>query len=517
MDHTSTGPTAAAIESLGLIPVPRQVTLGTGPAFRLTESTTLTAEPGAEDAAAVLRESFTGATGYQFPTAGDGAIRLRVSPTLPAGSYRCEVGADRIMLTAGSGSGLVAAVQTLQQLLPPEIYSATPSPGVPWSIPQVLVEDAPAFAWRGALLDVARWFRPLPELLRFVDLLAMHKCNVLHLHLTDDQGWRMPSERYPLLTEVGGWREQTRVGHENASTAFDGTRHGGCYTAAELRKLVRYAQLRGVTVLPEIDLPGHTQSAIAAYPWLGNRPDLSLPVMQNWGISENVLNLDDATLQFCRDVLDEVMDVFPSRLVHIGGDECPKVQWCSSFDAQRRMHELGLTDENQLQSWFTAQLSEHVRSRGRNIIGWDEIVEGGLVEGATVMSWRGEAGGIAAARAGHDVVMTPENRTYFDHYQHDPDREPLAIGGLTTLDSVYAYRPVPAELADVSERVLGTQGQLWGEYLPTSADVDRMAFPRMCALAEVAWGTAADFGGFTRRLAGRHLGRLQAMGVAVGD
>lgn len=497
-----------------VLPRPAQAAPSAGPGFVLAGRVGVSVGPGTEDALRLVRELLAAPTGCTFAPAADGPLRLRRTEEYGPEGYRCEIDADGVLL-AGDQTGLAHAIQTLRQLLPVEAYSAEAVRGVVWALPAIVITDRPEFTWRGALLDVGRWFRPLPQVLRFVDLLAAHHLNVLHLHLTEDVGWRMPIARYPLLTEVGGWRARTVLGHADRSTAYDDTPHGGAYTAAELRHLVEYARLRGISVVPEIDLPGHTQAAIAAYPELGNHPQRRLAVWDRWGISENVLNVELATVRFCCDVLDEVMDIFPSQWVHIGGDECPKTQWRASGAAQARMRTLGIAGEEQLQGWFTGELAAHVGRAGRRAIGWDEIVDGGLPSGIGVMSWRGAAGGIAAARAGHEVVMTPQNRTYFDYYQRDPVMEPLAIGGLTTLADVYAYRPVPVELRDVSARVLGTQGQLWAEYLPQLADVDRMAFPRLCALAEVAWGSAEDYLEFATRL-DRHLARLRLMGVQPG-
>jgi hexosaminidase len=290
--------------------------------------------------------------------------------------------------------------------------------------------------------------------------------------------------------------------------------HGGYYTATEIRQIVTHAAALGVTVVPEIDMPGHMQAAIAAYPWLGNT-GLRLPVATGWGISEHVLNVTDRTLAFCREILDEVFGLFPGPHVHIGGDECPKAEWRASEQAQARITELGLRDEDALQSWFLSQVAEFVIASGRRPVGWDEILEGGLPDGTTVMSWRGEDGGITAARLGHDVVMTPATHTYFDHYQSsDRASEPLAIGGLLELPAVYGYEPVPKQLEPRHHHhVLGSQFQLWTEYMRTPDEVEYMAFPRACALADVLWSPRHDLDDFGRRLAG-HLGRLRALGVS---
>lgn len=423
-----------------------------------------------------------------------------------AEGYHLEVTPERVEITAAERAGLLWGAQTLRQLAGPAGFSGSSgvcSGGPPVRIPAVVVDDHPRLAWRGAHLDVARHFFPVSFLHRYLELVAMHKLNVLHLHLTDDQGWRMEVMRYPLLTEVGSRRAETQVGRDGAC---DGSPYGGFYTQAELAELVAHASALGVTILPEIDVPGHSLAAIASYPELGNDPGRRLAVGTRWGIIEDVLNVEISTVDFFRNVLDEVMDVFPGTFVHVGGDECPKAQWRASARAQARMRELGLAGEDELQSWFISQLGSHIAAAGRRMVGWDEILEGGLAEGATVMSWRGEAGGVAAARAGHDAVMAPRTHTYFDYPQDSP-------GGLT-LEKVYSYEPVPAGLSsEEAARVLGAQCQLWTEWVPDGPRVEEMAFPRMCAFAETVWGgPERDWGDFERRLAG-HLACLDALGV----
>lgn len=417
--------------------------------------------------------------------------------------YHLAVTPERVELSAAERAGLLWGAQTLRQLAGPGAFSASPAGGPPVRVPAVVVDDHPRLAWRGAHLDVARQFFPASFLHRYLELVAMHKLNVLHLHLTDDQGWRMQVMRYPLLTEVGSWRAETQVGRDGTC---DGRPHGGFYTQAELAELVAHASALGVTILPEIDVPGHSLAAIASYPELGNDPGRRLAVGTRWGISQDVLNVESSTVGFYRNVLDEVMDVFPGTFVHVGGDECPKAQWRASARAQARMRELGLADEDQLQSWFISQIGGHVAAAGRRMVGWDEILEGGLAAGATVMSWRGEAGGVAAARAGHDAVMAPTTHTYFDYPQDPP-------GGLT-LEKAYSYEPVPAELSsEEAAHVLGAQCQMWTEWVPDGPRVEEMAFPRVCAFAESVWGgREREWGEFGRRLAG-HLACLDALDV----
>jgi hexosaminidase len=309
-------------------------------------------------------------------------------------------------------------------------------------------------------------------------------------------------------------RKETRVGREGRSDRFDGTPHGGFYTQSDLREIVAYAAARHITVVPEIEMPGHAQAALAAYPEFGNTGQPG-EVWTQWGVSKRIFSVNEKTFRFLEDVLSEVLDVFPGRYIHVGGDEVPKDEWRASEEAQARMKELGLKSEAELQTWFIGRINKFLRSRRRTLVGWDEIIEGGMTPGAIVMSWRGEKGGIEAARHGHDVVMTPTSHTYFDYYQGPPEKEPLAIGGFVDLAKVYNYEPVPAELnAQEAKHVLGTQGQLWSEYMPTAAQMEYMAFPRITALAEVAWTpkNRRDFAGFQRRLPAQ-MDRLKAMGV----
>jgi len=380
------------------------------------------------------------------------------------------------------------------------------------------VEDSPRFAWRGMHLDASRHFMPREFVKKFIDLLALHKMNSFHWHLTDDQGWRIEIKKYPRLTQVGGWRKQTLVGQSQSDSTkrvFDGQRHGGFYTQDDVREIVAYAASRFINVVPEIEMPGHAQAAIAAYPELGNTGQ-QLDPWDMWGVSEHILNPEDKTVAFMQDVLAEVLTLFPSRFIHVGGDEAVKNEWKASPRVQERIRELGLKDEHELQSWFIRQMDTYLTHHGRRLIGWDEILEGGLAPNATVMSWRGTAGGLAAARQDHDVVMAPSNKVYFDYYQSlDKATEPLAIGGFNPLDSVYAYDPVPPELEPrFAKHILGAQGQLWAEYLTDTKHVEYMAFPRVSALAETVWTPKdrKDYTDFSARLP-LHLQRLDILDV----
>jgi hexosaminidase len=514
-----------------LIPLPRTVTPRDG-AFRITASTSITADPALLDVARRFSRALAAPTGFDLAvrragatgaTGADGGIVLRRDPAMAAShgeeGYRLLVTASGIEVRAAAPAGAFYGLQTVRQLLPAAVWRDAPLPGVTWAVPAVEIDDAPRFAWRGAHLDVARHFMPKEFVKKYIDLLALHKLNRFHWHLTEDQGWRIEIRKYPRLTAVGGCRDRTLVGpyvSDPAKRTFDGTRHCGFYTQDDVREIVAYAAERFITVVPEIEMPGHAQAAIAAYPALGVFPDSAVGVLQVWGVSEFILNPEPATIAFMQDVLTEVLELFPGPYIHVGGDEAVKTQWKASPRVQARIRELGLADEHELQSWFIRQMDAFLTARGRRLVGWDEILEGGLAENATVMSWRGMDGGIAAAKAGHDVVMAPGSHTYFDHYQsQDKAREPLAIGGFTPLEKVYAFEPVPPQLsASEARHILGAQAQLWTEYIPTPKQVEYMAYPRLVALAEVLWTPVPrrDFTDFLARLA-PHLARLDARDV----
>jgi hexosaminidase len=507
-----------------IFPKPVSQTLREG-VFTITESTHVIAQDDALKAASLLCDFINPATGYHLTPKSDyqvtGAILLNIIPALSrlgSEGYLLSIKPQQVRVDAFQPAGLLHAVQTIRQLLPAEIYSLQSVAGKDWVLPCMEVEDFPRFSWRGGMLDSCRHFMPLSFIYRFLDLLAMQKMNSFHWHLTDDQGWRLEIKKYPRLTEVGSWREQTMVGHyqrEIEKNQYDGIRHGGFYTQEQVRQVVAYAVRLGINVVPEIEMPGHSQAAIAAYPELGNTNE-EIGVSTGWGIHLHVFNVEESTIRFLQDVLDEVVSLFPSPFIHIGGDEEPKQEWKASPRAQERLRELGLHDEDELQSYFIRRMDNFLNERGRRLIGWDEILEGGLAPNATVMSWRGEAGGIAAVKAGHDVVMAPNTYTYFDYYQSpDHDQEPLSIGSLLPLEKVYSYEPIPTEIdPENAHHILGTQGQLWSEYIPTPERMEYMAFPRLCALAEVAWTPAGekDFSAFKNRLA-CHLTRLDQLKV----
>ncbi|MFF4955091.1 beta-N-acetylhexosaminidase [Streptomyces chattanoogensis] len=507
-----------------LIPRPRNLRrLPVQGLFPLDRDTLIEAQPGTEGVARWMRSTIGAATGLPLAPGDDddNRIVLAIDPALPPEGYRLVVDGRAVRLDGGSAAGVFWGAGTVRQLLGPEAFRRAPVvERDAWYLPTVVVEDEPRFAWRGMLLDVARHFLPKDGVLRYLDLLAAHKLNVLHLHLTDDQGWRLEIRRYPKLTEVGAWRERTKLGHR-ASPLWDDRPHGGFYTQDDIREIVAYAAERHITVVPEIDIPGHSQAAIAAYPELGNTDVVdtaSLKVWDTWGVNPNVLAPTDHTLRFYEHVLDEVLGLFPSPFVHIGGDECPKDQWKASPAAQARIAELGLDGEDALQSWFIRHFDRWLAGRGRRLIGWDEILEGGLAEGAAVSSWRGCAGGIAAARAGHDVVMCPEQQVYLDHRQHASPDEPVPIGFVRTLEDVYGFEPVPPGLTDEqAAHILGTQANVWTEVMDSRQRLDYQVFPRLAAFAEVAWSRLPrpadrDHRDFGRRMTA-HYARLDALGV----
>jgi hexosaminidase len=516
--------------------IPRPMRAHVSPADRLValgpDGFAIACDDASRETARLLGSQLEAATGWDIaidPVAGEARPN---SITLTSGAaglaeegYRLRTGDGRVTIEGGAAAGTFYGVQTLRLLLPPSTLRDTPAAAVSvLEIPAVEIEDVPRYRWRGMHLDVARHFMPGQWVLRLIDLAALHKLNVLHLHLTDDQGWRFPVERYPRLTEVGAWRRESVAGHAREKR-FDGIPHGGCYTRADLAEIVAYAARRHMTVVPEIDLPGHMQAAIAAYPELGNtdaviagaagQPAKPLQVWTHWGISRHVLNVEDATVEFCRNVLDEVMDVFPGPYVHLGGDECRSGEWQVSPRAKRRKRSLGLRAERQLQGWFMAQVASGLAARGRRMVGWDEVIDAGGPADAVIMAWRGDGHmGRWAAELGHQVVMAPEYYTYLDWAQSEDDSEPLAISDATTVRDVYEFDPMPRGLsATAAGHIIGAQCQLWTEYVPDPRHAEYMYFPRVCAFAEVVWSPpGGQYAEFEDRLE-RHLRWLDARDV----
>ena len=520
---------SAAAQTVSIIPRPVSVRTEAG-SFTLDARTVIWTDPTSAPVAhqlALYLEPATGLTlrvqvGGAVPS---GAIALHHEPSLtrlgPEG-YLLAVRSSGVEARAPELNGLFYALQTMRQLLPSAIYRDAPiSPtgsSIEWSMPAVTIEDQPRFAWRGGHLDSARHFMPKEFVKKYIDLLALHKLNTFHWHLTDDQGWRIEIKQYPRLTAIGSCRKETIVGRQSSDETqwkFDGTPHCGFYTQDDLREIVAYAKARYITIVPEIEMPGHAVAAIAAYPELGVTGE-PMEVATRWGVFSDIFNAEPATIAFLQNVLTEVMQIFPGRYIHVGGDEADKAKWKTSARIQARIKELGVGDERGLQIWFIRNMEAFLASNGRRLVGWDEPHDGGLSENAVVMSWRGVEGGIAAARAGHDVVMTPTSHTYFDYYQSkDQAREPLAIGGFVPLETAYSYEPIPEQLEpQFAGHVLGAQGQIWTEYMPTPKQVEYMAFPRLAALAEVVWTSkqGRDYTDFVRRLEA-HLPRLQARDV----
>ena len=421
--------------------------------------------------------------------------------------YSIDILKKSCLVKASAYNGFLYAVQTLKQLTDPAIYSKKIDPAQKFFFPCVSIKDKPRFAYRGMHLDCARHFFSVEEVKKYLDVMAVHKLNRLHWHLTEDQGWRVEIKKYPKLTEVGAFRNGTMIGKDFNSN--DGKRYGGYYTQEQMKDIVAYAESLGIIVIPEIDLPGHMLGALAAYPELGCTGG-PYEVWTKWGISNQVLCPGkEAMFTFLEDVFTELMEIFPSEYIHIGGDECPKTEWEKCPDCQARIKALGIkgddkhTAEQYLQSYVTARVQEFLNKHGRKIIGWDEILEGNLAPGATVMSWRGVKGGIQASAMGFDVIMTPNTYCYFDYYQsEDKDKEPLAIGGNLPLDKVYGYEPFDGLDAAQQKHILGVQANLWTEYIGTNEYLEYMLLPRMAALSEVQWcnSSVKDFNRFSSSL-----------------
>lgn len=506
LPSTAAGQTA----DFNIIPRPQQVNVSNDAPFTLSAKTVISLGTNSQNMkrnANMLASYIEQATGIR-PAVGKSkngtAIVLTIDKTIAnAEGYKLDADAKQIRIAGASAAGVFYGIQTLRKSLPLVNGKASKV-----SIPAVHIADAPRFAYRGTHLDVSRHFVTADSVRQFIDMLALHNINRFHWHLTDDQGWRIEIKKYPLLTQIGSKRAQTVIGHNSGK--YDGKPYSGFYTQKQIRDIVKYAADRYITIVPEIDLPGHMQAALAAYPDMGCTGG-PYEVWQKWGVSDNVLCAgNNKTLTFIDNVLKEITKLFPSKYIHVGGDECPKTQWQKCPKCQARIKALNLeakdghSAEERLQSYIITHASNYLKSLGRNTIGWDEILEGGLAEGATVMSWRGESGGIAAAKQHHDVVMTPNSYLYFDYYQSlDKANEPLAIGGYLPLETVYSYEPMPKELtADEARHIIGVQANIWTEYMPTFKQMQYMALPRLAALSEVQWSQPAlkDYTNFTNRL-----------------
>lgn len=480
-----------------LIPQPVEIKVSAGQ-YRLAPGTGITwsGSPETAGVAEQLALSLRPATGYELAVAEgtDGEISLvtDASQEWKPEEYRLTVEKRKVTLSAGTAEGLFRGVQTLRQLFPPQIFGTEPADDVKWAVPCVTVSDYPRFEWRGMHLDVSRHFFDKEFVKRYIDILAMHKMNVFHWHLVDDQGWRIEIKKYPKLTEVGAWRvdrEDKPWDSREPQQPGEKATYGGFYTQDEIREIVAYAAERHITVVPEIEMPAHVGSAMAAYPeYSCTGGPFTVPPGGVWPITDIYCAGKDETFTFLEDVLAEVMELFPSEYIHIGGDEADKTEWKRCPGCQARIRKEGLKDEHELQSYFIKRIERFLISRGRKLIGWDEILQGGLAPEATVMSWQGFEGGIAAARSGHEAVMTPVSHCYFNVYQGDPGTEPESFRGLLTLKKVYSFEPVPSELTQEESRfIIGAQGCLWTEYVTDGPTAEYMILPRLTALSEIVW------------------------------
>ncbi len=503
---------AATAAEPALIPLPKEMKAGEG-SFAITDGTGIRFDAALVQEAKLFAAELKARTGNEPKAVREelrimlpSEIRIDLDDSLPlkSGGYTLEATPKTVVIKGKDAAGAWNGTRSLLQLLPLEGGK---------SIPAVSITDEPRFGWRGMHLDVGRHFFPVEDIKGFIDWLAFHKLNVFHWHLTEDQGWRIEIKKYPKLTEIGAWRDSSPpYGNRNSD---DGKRYGGFYTQEQIKEVVAYAAERHITIVPEIDMPGHMAAAIAAYPQFGNSdvPGYAPKVITRWGVHPYTLAPTEETFRFVDDVLTELCALFPSTYIHIGGDEAPKDQWEKSPRVQELMKKEGLKNGHDVQSYFIKRVEKILDAKGRKLIGWDEIREGGLAPSATVMCWQKDAidSAVASAKEGHDVVMAPNQRLYFDHYQH-PEKEELAkgvefetIGGFRTVENVYTYEPVPKALTpEEAKHILGVQGQLWTEYMKTWDKVEYMAFPRIAALAEIAWTPAErkNYESFRSRLDG---------------
>ena len=510
-----------AIGDYGIIPMPNQISPGKGEYVVQGEVTVFV--PAEEKAEQVfdylghaLEKLHVDVTLTSSAQCAD--ILFLIEDSLQHEAYRLDISPQSIQIMSSSScAGLFYGVQTLLRLFPWEAFESVTKHLSTFRLPVLTIVDKPRFAYRGAMMDVARNFLPKEQVLKFLDLMALYKMNTLHLHLTDDQGWRVEISKYPLLTQIGAYREQTQVGHSDYyfPRRYNGKEHQGYYTKEDISQIVKYANERFITVIPEIEMPGHASAALASYPYLSCGLEKEYVVRDYFDVFDQVFCPKDSTFIFLEDVLTEIMELFPSHYIHIGGDECPKKAWDKCAHCKALLQQEGLTNWDALQSYFVTRIERFVNGKGRDIIGWDEILEGGLSPNATVMSWRGENGGLEAARQGHKVIMTPNNKCYLDYYQEDPDFAPLAIGGFLPLDSVYLYEPVPSRVSSQEQAfILGTQANIWGEYIQDGKGFEYMAFPRLIALSETQWTNPdrKDLQSFMIRL-DKEFSLLDALGV----
>ncbi|WP_432221626.1 beta-N-acetylhexosaminidase [Flavobacterium sp. TMP13] len=497
-----------------IIPKPVSLEISKGK-FLINSNTKISASSDLKNEGQYLSSLLSELTKTNIPlyTKNGGNIELKIDNSIKEKEgYLLSITSNKVMISGKTATGVFYGIQTLRQLLPVSVKSDTKTVDK-ITLPAVIINDYPRFYYRGMHLDVGRQLFPVNFVKKYIDLIAMHKMNVMHWHLTEDQGWRIEIKKYPKLTDVGSKRFGTITGHLHKETGNDEQEYGGFYTQEEVKDIVKYATQRHITVIPEIELPGHASAAIASYPYLSCFPKEATVITNNmgskagkqaqekgnpklvqetWGVFDDVFCAgNEKTFDFLEDVLAEIIPLFPSEYIHIGGDECPKSNWKRCPDCQKRMKENNLANEHELQSYFIQRIEKHLSTKGKKIIGWDEILEGGLAPNATVMSWRGEKGGIEAAKQQHNVIMTPGTHCYFDKYQvdkEDQSKEPIAIGGFISVEKVYSYDPVPNVLTDDEKKyILGAQGNVWTEYIKTTSQIEYMILPRMTALSEVVW------------------------------
>ncbi|MGB2129339.1 MAG: beta-N-acetylhexosaminidase [Flavicella sp.] len=512
-------------QEISIIPFPSSLEHVKQPSFVLHKDSRLHCDAEqAKGELKYLQQKLQKVTGFSLPIKNSiknprkGAVVFElIEAQSSPDHYSLNVDNQVLYIKAATSKGFFYGIQTYLQLLPNQVYATSIQENIAWQIPAVSIQDSPAFQWRGMHLDVARNFRSIEYVKRFIDLMALHKMNIFHWHLTEDQGWRIEIKKYPKLTEIGAWRDSTLIGHmRDKPHQFAKKRVGGFYTQNQIKEVVAYAQERHITIVPEIEMPGHSQAAIAAYPEFGNLA-VSPGVRSKWGISKHIYNPKEATIDFLKDILEEVLTLFPGDYVHIGGDEAHKEEWEESIEVQELLKERGLKDMHKMQSWFISEIGKYLHAKGKKMIGWDEILEGGLAENAAVMSWRGAKGAIKAAKSKHNAVMATNKYTYFDKYQsQDKANEPLSIGGYVPLSKVYDFDPIPEQLLEEEKKyILGAQAQLWSEYIVKDSHMDYMAFPRLCALSEVVWNykNKSEYTEFLNRLK-KHLTRLDILGVS---
>ena len=485
-------------KEIGIIPKPLFQELDKG-VFIMDEKVLLVSDPKLSEVSDYFKIYLE--ENYQIEFNAQKGIKkiiFTINDTIPnEEEYELKIEEENIFIESKNARGAFYAVQSLIQLLP------LPSDLNSFKILCLRIKDQPQFTYRGMHLDVGRHFFSVDFIKKYIDLMARLKMNTFHWHLTEDQGWRIEIKKYPKLQEIAAFRKETLIGHYNDQPhQFDGKPYGGFYTQEQIKEVVAYAKTRQVTIIPEIEMPGHSQAAIAAYPELGCSGK-QVEVATKWGVFDEVYCPKESTFKFLEDVIDEVVALFPGKYIHIGGDEAPKTNWKNCEYCQKLIKKEGLKDEHGLQSYFIARMEKYINSKGKQIIGWDEILEGGLAPNATVMSWRGTSGAVQAAKEGHDVILTPGSHCYFDHYQSENENEPLAIGGFLPLEKVYHFNPIPEELSEEeSKYVLGAQGNVWTEYMQTEKQVEYMAYPRAVALSEVLWSSPEqkNYSDFIHRL-----------------